>query len=274
MPASVHIGGAVFIVCLAAFFDLWFPAPNEAVAIATGQMKSHADHQRYFFMISQPKSAKRPAEGWPVIVFLHGVMECGAPQFSKLTGQGPLSPLHRLADMPYASEAAVVAPQAPCSAGGWFEARTLKLLIDEVVGAYRLDSRRVYLTGVSSGAYAVWSLLSNFPRNTCAVAARRLPALPGGRSLFTMATAGPQPPQPPPPPPPWPAPRTLLGRFAAALPIAGGGDPNDLPANKGKPFIPKDFQRAALRRAAPTPVLVAHCEHDSRVPTSGADTLA
>ena len=45
-------------------------------------------------------------------------------------------------------------------------------------------------------------------------------------------------------------------------------------ANKGKPFIPKDFQRAALRRAAPTPVLVAHCEHDSRVPTSGADTLA
>ena len=149
--SPLHVGIGLFVVCLAAFADLWLPVPNDAATTSTHRMRSAGETHQYHYLLRAPKSGP-PPDGWPLIVFLHGVMECGDPQLSKLTGQGPLSPMHRLGlAMPHVTEAVVAAPQAPCSAGGWFEARAVKLFVDEVVEIHRIDPRRIYLTGVASG---------------------------------------------------------------------------------------------------------------------------
>ncbi|MHC1764568.1 MAG: prolyl oligopeptidase family serine peptidase [Verrucomicrobiia bacterium] len=42
-------------------------------------------------------------------------------------------------------------------------------LIEEIAGRYRVDRRRIYLTGLSMGGYGVWSLATSHPEVFAAV---------------------------------------------------------------------------------------------------------
>jgi predicted peptidase len=84
----------------------------------------------------------------------------------------------------------------------------LNALLDEVVAQYKVDKKRIYLTGLSMGGYGTWALAGTSPE-----------------------------------------------RFAAIVPICGGGDPAD------------------ARRLKDIPTWVFHGAKDSVVPLSRSEEM-
>lgn len=93
---------------------------------------------------------------WPLLLFLHGSGERGTNlEAVKVHGPPKLRAAGR--DLPFV----VVSPQCPPNA--WWNVWDLKDLVDEVSAKYRLDPRRLYLTGLSMGGFGTWELLAEFP---------------------------------------------------------------------------------------------------------------
>ncbi len=143
-------------------------------------------------------------EAWPLVVFLHGAGERG-DDLDKVKVHGPPKLVEEGKDIP----AIVVSPQ--CATGDWWAKQPLELsaLIDEIEEKYKVDKRRIYLTGLSMGGYGTWTLGAYTP-----------------------------------------------DRFAALLPICGGGNP-----------------REAARRLRKTPIWVFHGGKDFVVPVSQSEEM-
>jgi predicted peptidase len=107
---------------------------------------------------------------WPLVLFLHGVGECGE-DLEIIKKHGLPRVLEKGKRLPFL----VVTPQA--RSGGW-NPDVLLPLLDRIGEDYRVDRDRIYVTGLSMGGFGTWALAAADP-----------------------------------------------GRFAAAVPICGGGDP-------------------------------------------------
>lgn len=93
----------------------------------------------------------------PLIIYLHGAGSRGS-SLSAMAEVGPIGELNRGRKIP----AQIVAPQ--CSRDTWFE--LFETLIDFAEAAAKqsgVDPKRVYLAGVSMGAYAAWQLAMTRP---------------------------------------------------------------------------------------------------------------
>lgn len=110
-----------------------------------------------------PKSYSEAGEGVPLIVFLHGSGERGH-DLEKVKAWGPPAIAEKNRDFPFM----VVAPQ--CPEGEQWHALSLKGMLDEVLGKYKVDRKRVYLTGLSMGGYGAWDLASRYPEYFAAAA--------------------------------------------------------------------------------------------------------
>jgi predicted peptidase len=106
----------------------------------------------------QPKSSKR----WPLMLFLHGAGERGS-DLQLVTKHGPPKLVKHRPDFPFI----LVSPQ--CPAGQTWDNDVLLALLDEVLETYRVDPRRVYLTGLSMGGYGTWSLGLAHPERFAAI---------------------------------------------------------------------------------------------------------
>ncbi|RAI98482.1 putative esterase [Chitinophaga skermanii] len=135
------------------------------------------------FVLFLPKNYNtQKTKRWPVIIALHGIGERGSniniikntpvPQYAA-----------KNADFGYI----VVAPQ--CKDNTWWDVPSLRVLYDQIMSQYNVDSSRVYLTGLSMGGYGVWDWAQKDP-----------------------------------------------GKFAAIVPICGGGTPNKACPLKSKPI--------------------------------------
>ena len=132
----------------------------------------------------------RPGRKYPLVVFLHGAGERGADNRAQLVHGAPLFLKPEvLAKFP----CFVVAPQCP-EGKRWVEvdwsaeigvqprqpSDPLGLVVEllrKIPREFAIDTRRVYVTGLSMGGFGTWDLITRYP-----------------------------------------------GRFAAAVPICGGGD--------------------------------------------------
>jgi predicted peptidase len=112
---------------------------------------------RLQYQLSQPSRESAPADGWPLLLFLHGAGERG----SQIDLVGIHGPLKHANEFPELRGAVIVAPQCPEDA--WWKAGALKTLVDEVRAAHPINSKRIYITGLSMGGYATWGLLCRFP---------------------------------------------------------------------------------------------------------------
>lgn len=97
--------------------------------------------------------AERPDQALPVLLFLHGIGERGngGSDLPKLWKWGPPALLHRGWRLPML----VISPQLPVSQNRWPVALIDELLAS-VSGTWHVDSSRIYLTGLSTGADAAW----------------------------------------------------------------------------------------------------------------------
>lgn len=113
---------------------------------------------------------------WPVVLFLHGGAEAGRDGRRQTTvGIGPA-----LRRAPGRHAAIVVLPQAPMDSI-WTGATAMLAMgaLNATLAEFRADSARVYLTGISMGAYGTWQLAMDYPNRFAAL----VPIAGGVRSL-------------------------------------------------------------------------------------------
>lgn len=106
-----------------------------------------------------PKAAKR----WPLILFLHGIGERGDNPW-KVSVHGPPKVAEKMTNFPFI----VVSPQCPL--GEWWSNEVLENLLDEVIDRHKVDTNRIYLTGLSMGGFGAFALALHAPERFAAVA--------------------------------------------------------------------------------------------------------
>jgi predicted peptidase len=104
----------------------------------------------YHYLLHLP-AAYDAEERWPLLLFLHGAGERGQdPALLKNLGIPKL--VETQPDFPFVA----ISPQ--CQAGHYWNTVLLRTNLGEAMRRYRIDTRRIYLTGVSMGGYATWKL--------------------------------------------------------------------------------------------------------------------
>jgi predicted peptidase len=119
----------------------------------------------------------RSKKRWPLILFLHGAGERGTNVW-KVAAHGPPKRVAQHPEFPFI----VVSPQ--CPEGQIWSSDALLGLLDETLKNYKVDTSRVYLTGLSMGGYATWDLGLSHPERFAAIV-----PICGGAELITVLLA-------------------------------------------------------------------------------------
>jgi predicted peptidase len=107
-----------------------------------------------------------PTRSWPVILFLHGAGEQGVDGVQQTeVGLGRV-----LRTQPERFPAVVVFPQAP-PGQVWLGAlaRAATTALEQTIAEFRGDPARIYLAGLSMGAYGAWVLAFENPERYAAI---------------------------------------------------------------------------------------------------------
>jgi predicted peptidase len=146
------------------------------------------------YLLARPAEAESAAATlWPLLVFLHGAGERGA-DLSRVTKHGPprllrgenLSPNEAAVAATLRQTFIVAAPQ--CPENTCWNPAAIVALIDHLSATQPVDADRIYLTGLSMGGYACWSLLVNHPERFAAVA----PICGGGQTIELIIATPPR----------------------------------------------------------------------------------
>jgi predicted peptidase len=104
------------------------------------------------YLLYLPKGYQTNSAGrWPLMLYLHGAGERSDNVFG-VTWHGPPKLVRQGASFPFI----IVAPLCPPKQ--WWNDTKLLHLLDGVEKEYRVDTNRVYLTGMSMGGSGTWSL--------------------------------------------------------------------------------------------------------------------
>ena len=109
------------------------------------------------FLAYTPSSYdKDTAKKWPLVIFLHGSGERGS-QVNLVRKNGLPFELDRRGDTPYI----MIAPQ--CPANTRWDVDVLDALLTDLIKSYRVDEKRVVITGLSLGGMGSWEWASAHP---------------------------------------------------------------------------------------------------------------
>lgn len=121
--------------------------------------------KEYPYWLYVPKNAKKNA---PLILFLHGSGEReGGSKGPQQVGLGPA--IANQKDFPFYVVIPQFSKQGSWKADGADALRTMKLL-DAVVKEYDIDTKRLYLTGLSMGGNGTWEQACAYPDKWAAIA--------------------------------------------------------------------------------------------------------
>jgi hypothetical protein len=120
---------------------------------------------RYDYLTYLPKDYDTSlATKWPTIIFLHGGSSRGN-DLKRVKANGIPDRLERGKNIPFI----VIAPQCPVDkrweTDDWFD-----VLYAEISARYRIDTNRIYLTGLSLGGSGTWYLAMKHPTTFAAIA--------------------------------------------------------------------------------------------------------
>jgi predicted esterase len=120
--------------------------------------------QYAYFAYTPTNYDASPDRQWPLFIYLHGGSDRGT-NLNKLFAAGVPDQIYRGRQFPFI----VTAPQCPpllrWTTDDWFET-----FYREVTTKYRVDTNRVYLTGVSLGGEGTWYLAAKYPHLFAAIA--------------------------------------------------------------------------------------------------------
>lgn len=122
-------------------------------SIVSGTIKTEIVQKKQLeYLLHKPENTK---EKKPLIIFLHGSGEKGA-DLEKVKAHGPFKYLKN-----NKIDAFVLAPQCPDNE--YWNEETLYRLILKIQKENNIDSSRIYLTGLSMGAWGAWNFAFAHP---------------------------------------------------------------------------------------------------------------
>jgi predicted peptidase len=119
-----------------------------------------------------------PNTRYPVILTLHGSGERGN-NLDQLRNIGLPKKVQAWPDCPFI----VIAPQCPTDQIWVMHLDALDVILNQVIENYRVDTRRMYLSGFSMGGNGTWYMATAFPDRFAAIA----PICGRGTSLSAFA---------------------------------------------------------------------------------------
>jgi len=100
---------------------------------------------------------------WPLLLFLHGSGESGF-DIKKVKAHGPAELADKGKQFPFI----IVSPQSEVPSG--WDVEILYRLLKDIKKNYRVDEKRVYLTGLSMGGFGTWQFAMKYPDEFAAIA--------------------------------------------------------------------------------------------------------
>jgi predicted peptidase len=131
------------------------------------------------YLLFLPQGYEKSKQPWPLMLFLHGAQESGT-NLASLKKNGPPKYVETHPDFPFI----LVSPQY--HSGNDWDKNVLMALLDDVIGRYRVDTHRIYLTGLSMGGSATWSLAVAHPERFAAI----VPVSGAGNAVDARKLAG------------------------------------------------------------------------------------
>lgn len=132
-------------------------APGEQIlasgpAIVAQEIEHLGVNHRYAVFLP---AGYRPEQEWPLILFLHGMGECGTDGTKQTTVGLPPAALRSPERWPFV----ILIPQKPDTKKQWEEFEPLLMaMLAKTRAEHRIDGRRMYLTGLSQGGHGSWVL--------------------------------------------------------------------------------------------------------------------
>ena len=117
-------------------------------------------------------------EKWPLMLFLHGSGERGN-NLDLVKKHGPPKLIGAGKGFPFI----VISPQ--CPKDRHWEPLELTVLLDDVISKLKVDTDRIYLTGLSMGGFGTWQLAAYAPDRFAAI----VPICGGGDTMWAKRIA-------------------------------------------------------------------------------------
>ena len=116
----------------------------------------------YQYLIYFPKDYNTTDKKWPLILFLHGSGERGT-DINLVKRNGPPKLVSEGKEFPFI----ILSPQCPKNIS--WDNTILMALLNDIISKYKVNENRIYLTGLSSGGSATWSLAIEYPEKFAAI---------------------------------------------------------------------------------------------------------
>jgi len=128
--------------------------------VSYGQIKTKA---KYNYLLYLPKNYSNETKKYPLLIYLHGGSQRGN-DLNKLKTYG----LPYLVDKGQNFDFIIASPQCPdnkyWSTENWFDS-----LYSDLMMRYRIDTNRIYCTGISIGGYGTYIVAMDFPDKFAAI---------------------------------------------------------------------------------------------------------
>lgn len=133
-------------------------------AAVHGQQSAQKFVQETNYQLYLPENYnKDTTTRWPLMLFLHGSGESGY-DVQKVKVNGP----PKLADNGKKFPFIIVSPQSEVPSG--WDVEILYRLLQYIKKNYRVNEKKVYLTGLSMGGFGTWALAMKYPDEFAAIA--------------------------------------------------------------------------------------------------------
>lgn len=133
------------------------------VSVAQLEWKSTQGGTMKYLLYLPPDYKATSDKRWPLMLFLHGAGERGT-NVQRVAIHGPMSLVKQGTNFPFI----IVAPQ--CPENQIWDNEPLLQLLDKIIATHHVDTKRVYLTGLSMGGYGTWKLGLTHPEKFAALA--------------------------------------------------------------------------------------------------------
>jgi predicted peptidase len=152
---------------------------NTALTADKFKWKAHNDGELQYLLYLPKDYSSTNGQRWPLMLFLHGSGERGT-DIQRAAVHGPLKMVKLGQTFPFI----IVAPQ--CAAGELWQNEPLLQLLAHIEKQFAVDTKRVYLTGISMGGYGAWQLGLQHPEKFAAL----VPICGGGNMIDVILGPG------------------------------------------------------------------------------------
>lgn len=155
----------LWLAVVAVLFVMKSPAQTTTNTLVSAALnwKAEKTGTLQYLQYLPPDYNSSDSKKWPLLLFLHGAGERGT-DVNRVAIHGPLSHVRQGTNYPFI----IIAPQ--CPAGQIWENEPLLQLLDSSITQLKVDTNRIYLTGLSMGGYGTWKLGLSHPKRFAALA--------------------------------------------------------------------------------------------------------